>query len=102
MSKIGASNPQHYYRCHCGDHRPEPGRTNCHCPHGLRGADYDGVIAAFRVDKHSRLAASMMIVIAQATSIWNVGIQTSAAQNLLSLSVLSIKLSAPGILSAGF
>ena len=28
-----------------------------------------GVIAAFKVDKHSRLAASMMIVIAQATSI---------------------------------
>lgn len=42
MSKIGASSPQHYYRCHCGDHRPEPGRTQCHCPYGLRGADYDG------------------------------------------------------------
>lgn len=48
-----------------------------------------GVIAAFKVDKHSRLAASMMIVIAQATSIWNVGIQTSAAQNLLSIGFIN-------------
>ncbi|MEN1515520.1 anion permease, partial [Pseudomonas aeruginosa] len=47
------------------------------------------VIAAFKVDKHSRLAASMMIVIAQATSIWNVGIQTSAAQNLLSIGFIN-------------
>ncbi len=54
-----------------------------------RGADYDGVIAAFKVDKHSRLAASMMIVIARATSIWNVGIQTSAAQNLLSIGFIN-------------
>lgn len=48
-----------------------------------------GVIAAFKVDKHSRLAASMMIVIAQATSIWNVGIQTSSAQNLLSIGFIN-------------
>lgn len=48
-----------------------------------------GVIAAFNVDKHSRLAASMMIVVAQATSIWNVGIQTSAAQNLLSIGFIN-------------
>lgn len=51
--------------------------------------NYDGVIAAFKVDKHSRLAASMMIVIAQATSIWNVGIQTSSAQNLLSIGFIN-------------
>lgn len=31
----------------------------------------------------------MMIVIAQATSIWNVGIQTSAAQNLLSIGFIN-------------
>ncbi|HGE3470106.1 TPA: DASS family sodium-coupled anion symporter [Escherichia coli] len=48
-----------------------------------------GVIAAFKVDKHSRLAASMMIVISQATSIWNVGIQTSSAQNLLSIGFIN-------------
>lgn len=48
-----------------------------------------GAIVAFKVDKHSRLAASMMIVIAQATSIWNVGIQTSAAQNLLSIGFIN-------------
>lgn len=48
-----------------------------------------GVIAAFKIDKHSRLAASMVIVVAQATSIWNVGIQTSAAQNLLSLGFIN-------------
>lgn len=47
-----------------------------------------GIITAFQVDKHSRLAASMMIITAQATSIWNIGIQTSAAQNLLSISLI--------------
>lgn len=44
-----------------------------------------GVIAAFGVEKRSRLAAGIMITVAQATSIWNVGIQTAAAQNLLTL-----------------
>jgi len=42
-----------------------------------------GVIAAFGVDKRSNIAAGIMIIVAQATSIWNVGIQTAAAQNLL-------------------
>lgn len=42
-----------------------------------------GVIAAFGVDKRSNIAAGIMIVVAQGTSIWNVGIQTAAAQNLL-------------------
>ncbi|MFC0708278.1 anion permease [Azorhizophilus paspali] len=31
-----------------------------------------------------RIAASIMITIVQATSIWNIGVMTSAAQNLLS------------------
>ncbi|MFJ2991083.1 DASS family sodium-coupled anion symporter [Pandoraea sp. NPDC087047] len=44
-----------------------------------------GVIAAFRVDKRSNIAAGVMIIVAQATSIWNVGIQTAAAQNLLTV-----------------
>lgn len=47
-----------------------------------------GIITAFKVDKQSNLAVAIMIVIAQATSIWNVGIQTSAAQNLLSMSLI--------------
>ena len=42
-----------------------------------------GVIAAFGVGKRSSFAGGIMILVAQATSIWNVGIQTSAAQNLL-------------------
>lgn len=44
-----------------------------------------GVIAAFGVDKKSNIAAGIMITVAQATSIWNVGIQTAAAQNLLTV-----------------
>lgn len=44
-----------------------------------------GVIAAFGVEKRSNFAAGLMIVVAQATSIWNIGIQTAAAQNLLTV-----------------
>ncbi|NEN74806.1 DASS family sodium-coupled anion symporter [Pelistega sp. NLN82] len=44
-----------------------------------------GIIAAFGVDKRSNLAAGLMIVVAQSISIWNVGIQTAAAQNLLTV-----------------
>lgn len=44
-----------------------------------------GVIAAFGVDKRSNIAAGIMIIVAQTTSIWNVGIQTAAAQNLLTV-----------------
>ena len=44
-----------------------------------------GVIAAFGVDKRANIAAGIMIVVAQGTSIWNVGIQTAAAQNLLTV-----------------
>ncbi|CAM4148252.1 Anion transporter [Bordetella tumbae] len=44
-----------------------------------------GVIAAFGVEKRSHIAAGIMIIVAQATSIWNVGIQTAAAQNLLTV-----------------
>jgi sodium-dependent dicarboxylate transporter 2/3/5 len=44
-----------------------------------------GVIAAFGVDKRSNIAAAIMIIVAQGTSIWNVGIQTAAAQNLLTV-----------------
>jgi len=53
-----------------------------------------GIIAAFGVDKRSLFAASLMIVVAQATSIWNMGIMTSAAQNMLTIGFLekSIKM----------
>ncbi|WP_409350623.1 DASS family sodium-coupled anion symporter [Variovorax sp. Sphag1AA] len=44
-----------------------------------------GVITAFGVDKRSNIAAGIMIMVAQATSVWNVGIQTAAAQNLLTV-----------------
>lgn len=44
-----------------------------------------GVVAAFGVDKRSNIAAGLMIIVAQATSIWNVGILTAAAQNLLTV-----------------
>ena len=52
---------------------------------GLRLPIMMGVIAAFGVDKRSNIAAGIMIIVAQATSIWNVGIQTAAAQNLLTV-----------------
>lgn len=53
-------------------------RTACVVPIMLGG------IASLKLDRKGPLAASIMITIAQATSIWNVGILTSAAQNLLS------------------
>lgn len=42
-----------------------------------------GIISAFGVEKSSRFAAILMIATAQADSIWNVGIKTAAAQNLI-------------------
>lgn len=47
-----------------------------------------GIIAEFGVDKRSLFAASLMIVVAQSTSIWNMGIMTSAAQNMLTIGFL--------------
>lgn len=44
-----------------------------------------GVIAAFGVAQRSNIAAGLMIIVAHGTSIWNVGIQTAAAQNLLTV-----------------
>jgi len=44
-----------------------------------------GIIAAFGVQRKSRFAAIMMIATAQADSIWNVGIKTAAAQNMIAL-----------------
>ncbi|WP_322042375.1 DASS family sodium-coupled anion symporter [Paraburkholderia sp. J67] len=53
-----------------------------------------GVISAFGVEKRSNIAAGIMIVVAEATSIWNVGIQTAAAQNLLTVGFMDKMLGA--------
>ena len=44
-----------------------------------------GIILAFGVDKHSRFAGMLMIATAQAASIWNVGVKTAAAQNMVAI-----------------
>ena len=42
-----------------------------------------GIISAFGVEKKTKFAGILMIATAQADSIWNVGIKTAAAQNLI-------------------
>lgn len=44
-----------------------------------------GMVAAFQMQKESRLAALLMITSAQAASIWNIGVKTAAAQNMVAL-----------------
>jgi anion transporter len=44
-----------------------------------------GIILAFGVDKQSRFAGLLIITTAQAASIWNVGIKTAAAQNMVAI-----------------
>ncbi len=44
-----------------------------------------GIILAFGVDRKSRLAGILMIATAQSASIWNVGIKTAAAQNMVAI-----------------
>lgn len=44
-----------------------------------------GIVVAFGVEKNSNLAAGLMILVAQSISIWNIGIQTAAAQNLITV-----------------
>ena len=44
-----------------------------------------GIILAFGVDKRSRFAGLLIITTAQAASIWNVGIKTAAAQNMVAI-----------------
>lgn len=44
-----------------------------------------GVILAFGVDRNSRLAGLLMITTVQTVSIWNVGIKTAAAQNMVAI-----------------
>ena len=47
-----------------------------------------GIISAFGVDNRSRFAAVLMIATAQADSIWNVGIKTAAAQNMIAVNFI--------------
>ena len=44
-----------------------------------------GFILAFRVDKRSRFAGLLVITAAQTASVWNVGIKTAAAQNMVAV-----------------
>ncbi len=44
-----------------------------------------GIVLAFGADKRSRFAALLMITTVQAVSIWNIGIKTAAAQNMVAI-----------------
>ncbi len=44
-----------------------------------------GFILAFKVDKRSRFAALLVITAAQTASVWNIGIKTAAAQNMVAV-----------------
>ena len=71
-------------RRHPGGHRPaQPGGAQRHARAACVVPIMLGIITAFGIDKRSNFAAGMMIIVAQGTSIWNIGIQTAAAQNLL-------------------
>lgn len=44
-----------------------------------------GIIAAFGADRRSAFASMLMITTVQTASIWNVGIKTAAAQNMIAI-----------------
>ena len=44
-----------------------------------------GFILAFKVDRRSRFAALLVITAAQTASVWNIGIKTAAAQNMVAV-----------------
>ena len=44
-----------------------------------------GFILAFKVDQRSRFAGLLVITAAQTASVWNVGIKTAAAQNMVAI-----------------
>ncbi|MER2038323.1 MAG: DASS family sodium-coupled anion symporter [Solibacillus sp.] len=48
-----------------------------------------GVVAAFGLSNQSKLAALLVITATQAVSVWNVGIKTAAAQNLVALGFIN-------------
>lgn len=51
-----------------------------------------GMVAAFGLQKESKLAALLVITATQAVSIWNVGIKTAAAQNLVAVGFIEDQL----------
>jgi len=51
-----------------------------------------GIIVAFGVPLKSRFAGVLMIAVAQADSLWNVGIKTAAAQNMVAVSFIEKQL----------
>ncbi|MEJ7541468.1 SLC13 family permease [Staphylococcus intermedius] len=51
-----------------------------------------GMIAAFGAPKNSKLAALLIITAVQAVSIWNIGIKTAAAQNIVAINFINDQL----------
>lgn len=51
-----------------------------------------GIITTFGVSRKSKFAGVMMIAVAQADSIWNVGIKTAAAQNMIAVNFIEKQL----------
>lgn len=51
-----------------------------------------GMIAAFGAAKNSKLAALLIITAVQAVSIWNIGIKTAAAQNIVTINFINDQL----------
>ena len=47
-----------------------------------------GIITAFGANRHGKFAGVLMITCAQADSIWNVGIKTAAAQNMIAVNFI--------------
>lgn len=48
-----------------------------------------GMIAAFNMSKESKLASLLIITSVQAVSIWNIGIKTAAAQNIVAINFIN-------------
>jgi anion transporter len=53
-----------------------------------------GIIAAFGMKNNSRFAALLMIATVHAASIWNIGIKTAAAQNMVAIGFINKELGA--------
>ena len=51
-----------------------------------------GFILAFKVDKRSRFAGLLVMIAAQTASVWNVGIKTAAAQNMVAVGFIEKQL----------
>lgn len=51
-----------------------------------------GMISAFGLPLKSRFAGMLMIIVAQVDSVWNVGIKTAAAQNMVAVSFIRSQL----------